>query len=159
MTVSEHIRELWPLFLYGLMAVTLVALILAVSSVLGQRHRARAADEPFESGIVHVGDTHIRFSAPYFVIAVLFVIFDLEAAFIYAWAISFPQSGWAGLIEIGIFIGILLIALFYLWLLGALEWGNRADNTTLRPQPIQGDSQILSGKLPAPAPAEPEVRL
>ena len=158
MIVSAHIQALWPLFLYGLLALTLVALILALSSVLGQRHPGRAGDEPFESGIVHVGDTHIRFSAHYFIIALLFVIFDLEAAFIYAWAISFPQSGWPGLIEISVFIAVLGIALLYLWRLGALDWGPQGK-APFRPQPIQGESRILQGELPPPNPADGEARL
>lgn len=114
---------LWPLVLYFFAVVGLVALMLGLSYVLGPRHRAPAADEPFESGIVPVGTAQLRFDARFYLIAMFFVIFDLEAIFIFAWAIAWREAGWAGYVEILIFIAILLAALAYLWRVGALEWG------------------------------------
>lgn len=96
---------------------------MAFSYVAGERHTARAADEPFESGIVPVGLARLRLSAKFYLIAMFFVIFDVEALFLYAWAVAVREAGWVGYIEALIFIGILLVALVYLWRLGALDWG------------------------------------
>ena len=99
--------------------------MLSVSYLLGQRHRARAAGEPYESGIVSTGSARLRFSAQFYLIAMLFVIFDLEAVFIFAWAIAFRELGWGGYIGALVFIGALVAALVYAWRLGALDWGSK----------------------------------
>jgi NADH-quinone oxidoreductase subunit A len=127
--------------------VGLVLFILILSHLLGQRHNDRATGEPFESGVVHIGDAQIRFSAPYFLIAMLFVIFDLEAVFIFAWAIAFYETGWPGYIEVLIFILILFAGLAYLWKQGALDWGPKGHSPK-RPSPQQGKSAVLEGANP-----------
>ncbi len=117
---------IWPLGVYGGVIVALVAVLLAFSAVLGERHRNRpAADEPFESGVVPVGDSRLRFSAKFHLTAVFFVIFDLESVFVYAWAIAIREAGWAGYVGMAVFIAVLLVALAWLWRLGALDWGPR----------------------------------
>ena len=72
---------------------------MALSYVIGERHKAGAADEPFESGIVTVGLARLRLSAKFYLIAMFFVIFDVEAVFLFAWAVAFRELGWAGYIE------------------------------------------------------------
>ncbi len=115
---------LWPLGLYGAVIVLLVVLLLGLSYFLGERHANRpAADEPFESGVVPVGDSRLRFSAKFYLLAVFFVIFDVEALFIYAWAIAVRAAGWAGYADMTVFIAVLVAALAWLWRLGALDWG------------------------------------
>ena len=117
---------LWPLALYGAVVVILVALLVGLSPLLGERHSNRpAADEPFESGVVPVGDARLRLAAKFYLLAVLFVVFDVEALFVYAWAIALRAAGWAGYIDMAIFIAILVAALAWLWRLGALDWGPR----------------------------------
>lgn len=115
--------SLWPLVVYTAAVVFMVAFMLALSALLGQRHKeARATGEPYESGIVSTGSARIRFHAGFYLMAMFFVIFDLEAAFIYAYAVAFEKLGWQAYGEIAVFIGILGSALFYLWRLGALDW-------------------------------------
>lgn len=114
---------LWPLVVYFVATVILVAAVLALSWALGERHREHATDEPFESGIVTVGYARFRLPAKFYLIAMFFVIFDLEAVFIISWGIAFRDVGWTGYAEVGVFIGVLLAALVYLWRIGALEWG------------------------------------
>lgn len=123
---------LWPLVLYSALVIVLIAALVAFSHVLGERHRTRATNEPFEAGIVPVGDAHLRLSAKYYLIAMFFVIFDVEALFLYAWAVAVREVGWAGYIEALIFIAILVAALIYLWRIGALEWGS--DRRRRKPQ-------------------------
>jgi NADH-quinone oxidoreductase subunit A len=130
--------EVWPLVVYFLVVVALVGGLMAFSHVLGERHSAQAADEPYESGIVSVGDARVRFPAKFYLMAVFFVIFDVESLFIFAWAIAFREAGWAGYVEMLIFILILVAALAYLWRLGALELGSpgrRPSPGNVRPTP------------------------
>ncbi len=100
----------------------LVALMLGLAALLGQRHRAPATVHPFESGMMTVGDAYVRYPAQFYLIAMFFVIFDLEAVFIYAWAVAARETGWPGFIEVGVFVTILAAALAYLWRVGALDW-------------------------------------
>jgi NADH-quinone oxidoreductase subunit A len=113
---------LWPLVLYASLVISIIAGLLMMSHFLGQRHDEPATGDPYESGIVHVGSGRARFPVRFYLVAVLFVIFDLEAVFIFAWAVAAREAGWAGYIEILIFIAILGAALFYLWRVGALDW-------------------------------------
>ncbi len=112
---------LWPLALYFFAVLVLAAIMIGLSYFLGQRHRERTTDEPYESGIIPTGSARIRFDANFYLIAVFFVIFDLETLFIISWAIAVRELGWPGYIEIVTFIGILFVALIYLWGTGALD--------------------------------------
>jgi NADH-quinone oxidoreductase subunit A len=101
----------------------LVAALIAASYFLGERHSDRATRQPFESGIVPVGYARFRLPVQFYLVAMFFVIFDLEAAFIFAWASAIRPAGWNGYLTILVFIAALLAALVYLWRAGALEWG------------------------------------
>jgi NADH-quinone oxidoreductase subunit A len=114
---------LWPLGVYFAVVIMLAAGILGLSYVLGERHKEKATGEPYESGILPTGSARLRLSAKFYLMAMFFVIFDLEAAFIFAWAIALRDVGWTGYLEILVFIGVLLAALIYLWRVGALDWG------------------------------------
>jgi NADH-quinone oxidoreductase subunit A len=114
---------MWPLAVFFILTLLLVMSILAVSFVLGQRHRSRASDEIYECGLISTGTARVRFAAKFYLMAMFFVIFDLESVFILVWSIGVRELGWIGYAEVSVFIGILLAALFYLWRVGALEWG------------------------------------
>lgn len=118
-------NDLWPLAVYFIAVIFLIIAMLSLSYVLGERHRGRATNEPFEAGVPVTGTARQRLTAKFYLVAMFFVIFDLEAVFIIAWALAARSLGWAGYIEILIFIGVLLAALVYLWRLGALDWGTR----------------------------------
>lgn len=120
---DETSTILWPLVVYGIIVFSLVVLILSLSYVLGQRHKDRATGEPFESGIVNTGSARLRFSSQFYLIAMLFVIFDVETVFIFSWAIAFRELGWFGYVGVLIFIILLLVVLFYEWRNGALDFG------------------------------------
>lgn len=121
---------MWPFFVYATAVILLIAAMLGLSYILGERHRAPARSQPYESGIPPTDSARLRLSAKFYLVAMFFVIFDLEAVFIVAWAIGLIELGWAGYIEITIFIGILLAALVYVWRLGALDWGPRLNRQT-----------------------------
>jgi len=117
---------LWPLLLYTALVAILLIIILSLSYILGQRHRDRATGEPYEGGIVQAGSARLRFSAQFYLVAMLFVIFDVEAVFIMLWALGFYELGWPGYIGAAIFIGQLVVVLIYEWGIGALDVGPNA---------------------------------
>ncbi len=124
----EKTALVWPLVVYSAAVVALVGTMTGLSYVLGQRHTSKATVQPFESGIVTVGYARFRFPVKFYLVAMFFVIFDLETVFIFAWAIAFREVGWAGYIEMLVFVGVLVAALIYLWRLGALDWRPRGAN-------------------------------
>lgn len=113
----------WALVAYGAMVVILVAAMLILAYVIGERHRARAMDVPYESGMEPTGSARVRFPAEFYLIAMFFVIFDLETVFVVAWAVAVRQIGWMGYYSMVVFVGALLVSLGYLWRVGALDWG------------------------------------
>ena len=123
----------WPLLVYSLAVMALISAIVAISSVLGQRHRERATDIPYESGMMPTGSARLRISAEFYLVAMFFVIFDLESIFIFAWAVAARELGWAGYAALVVFAAVLMAALAYLWRSGALDWGAAA-----RPEPLRG---------------------
>ena len=112
----------WPLAVYTILVGLLVMAMLSMSFVLGQRHHDRATGSPYESGILSEGSARARFSAKFYLISMFFVIFDLEAVFLFAWAVAVRETGWAGYAEALLFIMVLLATLAYLWRVGALDW-------------------------------------
>jgi NADH-quinone oxidoreductase subunit A len=110
------------LAIYFLVVVLLVAGILTLSYLSGQRHRERRTGEAYESGMPPTGTARLQFRASYYLIAMFFVVFDLEAVFIYCWAVAVRPLGWLGYIELVIFVVVLLAGLLYLWREGALDW-------------------------------------
>ncbi len=131
---------LWPLAVYFGVVLFLVGSILAISYVLGERHQGRATGEPYESGILSTGSARVRLSTKFYLVGLLFVLFDLEAVFIFAWAIAVPELGWRGYVGLLVFIAILVVGLIYEWRQGALDWG-RSARATLRAKAARLSSQ------------------
>lgn len=120
--------DLLPLGIYVTLVIGLVGSMLGLSYMLGQRHHEHSTDSPYESGIVSEGSARVRLSAKFYLVAMFFVIFDLEAVFIFAWAVAVRETGWTGYAVASGFILILLVSLGYLWRVGALEWGSGRFN-------------------------------
>ncbi|MBW7838081.1 MAG: NADH-quinone oxidoreductase subunit A [Chitinophagaceae bacterium] len=123
MQETESLSSLWPLLVYAGGVVLLVTIMLTASHFLGERHKETVTDRPYESGIKVTGDARFRFPVHFYILAMLFVIFDLEVVFVVAWAIHAKALGWAGYIAISIFIGLLVAVLIYEWRMGALDFG------------------------------------
>jgi NADH-quinone oxidoreductase subunit A len=116
----ESIQSLWPWLVYSILALLTVAGMLGCSYVLGQRHSGPDRDTPYESGMNPTGSARLRFRVNFYVVALLFIVFDVASVFIVTWAISVRALGWAGLVEMAIFIGVIGVALLYFWRIGAL---------------------------------------
>lgn len=118
----ENITSFWSLAAYMGGVIFLLAFMLGIPWLLGGRASGRAKNDPFESGVVSQGGARLRLSAKFYLVAMLFVIFDVEALYLYAWAVSVRESGWIGFAEATLFIAILLAGLVYLVRIGALDW-------------------------------------
>ncbi len=126
MLLNDQAQNLWVLGLYFLVVLLIVASMLGLSYVLGPRHEEPATGSPYESGILSEGSARVRLAAKFYLTAIFFVIFDLEAVFIFAWAVAARELGWTGYVELAVFVAILVAALAYLWRLGALDWSPRS---------------------------------
>ncbi len=115
--------SLWPFLVYFIAVLLLVATMLGLSFILGQRRANRATNMPFESGVLSVGSPQIHLAVEFYLVAIFFVIFDLETVFIFAWAVAFFELGWEGFAAVVLFILVLGIALIYELKTGALDWG------------------------------------
>src|SRR5205085_826402 len=122
--LTEQPASLWPFVLYFAAVLALVASMLGVSALLGQRHQDRDTATPYEAGVAPTGSARLRFAAPFYLVALFFVIFDLEAVFLFAWAVAARALGWSGYVGMLLFMGVLAAALLYEWRLGVLDgWG------------------------------------
>ena len=115
--------DLWPFLVYLGVSIAVVAGMLVISFFLGELHSERATGEPYESGILPTGTARVRFDVKFYLIAMIFVIFDVEAIFIFVWAVALHEAGWTGYVDILVFIGVLVAALVYLLRLGVMDWG------------------------------------
>ncbi len=146
-SVAEH---LWPFVVYFLAVLTVAAGMIGLSALLGERHREKATGEPYESGIAVTGSAQIRVPVQFYLVAMLFVIFDVEAVFLFAWAVAVPEVGWLGFGEMLVFIVILCVALAYVWRVGALDWGTsgRRMPARRRERPDALVAQQADGRSP-----------
>jgi len=110
------------LLLYIGVVLAAIAALLFLIAFLGEKKPGKEKNRPYECGIIPSGSARFRLSIPFYLVAVFFVIFDVETVFIFAWAAAFKELGWTGYLRITVFILVLLLSLFYVWRKGALDW-------------------------------------
>lgn len=134
----DHVNSVsyLPFLVYIFGVLVVLGFMVGVTYLLGNRHKGRETDLPFESGIQSTGDARVRFSAKFYLVAMLFVIFDLEVVFIFSWAIAGKELGWAGYVGLAVFVFILVIGLIYEWRVGALDWMS-TDKKYMRMKEVQ----------------------
>jgi len=115
--------NIFSLFVFAGMVCLLIAVLLFISGWLGEKRRSTEKGRAYESGIIPTGSARLRYPVPFFLVAIFFLIFDVEGAFIFTWAIAWEELGWAGWLEITFFIGMLVLGLVYIWRKGGLQWG------------------------------------
>ena len=114
---------IFSLLCYGFLIVVLIALLLFVASWLGEKKPNKEKLRPYESGVIPTGSARLRYPVPFYLVAIFFLLFDVEGAYIFAWAIAWEKLGWTGWLQISFFILILILGLVYVWIKGGLEWG------------------------------------
>ncbi len=132
---------------FGIALVLAVGMVVA-STVLGKHRYTRAKFTPYECGMTPVGDTRERFSVKFYLVAMLFILFDVEAVFLYPWAVIFKELKMFGFIEMIVYIGIVLVGLWYVWKKGVLDWAEK-------PADIPVNRAILDLQHPTVTPPTP----
>ncbi len=129
---DNYFARYLPLLLQVLVALGLAVAIVTLSTLLGKRRYSRAKFQPYECGMNPVGDARGRFSVKFYLVAMLFILFDVEAVFLYPWAVIFKELKMFGFWEMVVYIGIVLVGFFYVWKKGVLDW-SRAEGMSERP--------------------------
>ncbi|MBV8732233.1 MAG: NADH-quinone oxidoreductase subunit A [Acidobacteriia bacterium] len=134
---NSYTELYFPVLAQGLLAVVLAAALIVISYAFGKRVRNKIKDMPYESGIVPTGDARSRFSVKFYLVAMLFILFDIEAIFLYPWAVVYRDLKMFGFLEMLVFVVLILSGFFYIWKKGALEWAN--PDRPARPEPPRRD--------------------
>ena len=112
----------WPVLLQGLIAMVIAAGMIGASYILGKKIRNQAKDSPYECGITPTGNARERFSVKFYLVGLLFIVFDIEAIFLYPWAVVYRELKLFAFFEMLLFIALVLAGFFYIWKKGALDW-------------------------------------
>jgi len=116
------LTEYFPVLLFLSVAAVIGVALLVLGNLFGPKKPAAEKAAPYECGFEAFEDARMKFDVRYYLIAILFIIFDLEIAFVIPWAVVFDSLGLFGLIEMGVFVGLLVLGFVYVWKKGALEW-------------------------------------
>ncbi len=119
---DNYFARYLPLLIHFLLACALASAIVLLSWLIGYRKPTRAKLSPYECGMIPVGDARQRFSVKFYLVAMLFILFDVEAVFLYPWAVILRRLKMFGFWEMLVYIGIVLVGFFYIWKKGALDW-------------------------------------
>jgi NADH-quinone oxidoreductase subunit A len=119
--------EFYQILIYTIISVLLIGVLLLAAWWLGAKRISHAKGLPYESGVNPSGSARLAWPVPFYLIAIFFIVFDVEAAFIFAWGVVWDRLGMAGLIQITVFIVVLFAGLVWLWKKGALDWGPSAS--------------------------------
>src|SRR5256886_14666105 len=124
---DNYFARYLPLLIHILLAAGIATAIVTLSWLIGCRKPTRAKLAPYECGMVPVGDASQRFSVKFYLVAMLFILFDVEAVFLYPWAIILRQLKMFGFWEMIVYVGIVLVGFFYIWKKGVLDWGQTSS--------------------------------
>ena len=117
----------FPVLVQVVIAMAIAAGLIGVSALLGKRVKSPQKDSPYESGMVPTGSASERFSVKFYLVAMVFILFDIEAVFLYPWAVVYRQLKMFGFVEMLIFIILILVGFFYVWKKGALDWSGECS--------------------------------
>ncbi|MGE5313708.1 MAG: NADH-quinone oxidoreductase subunit A [Acidobacteriota bacterium] len=123
MIPEETASQFVPFIIYAVGVVVIVVSMLVLSHFLGQRHNERATGIVYEGGMEPTGTAKLRLYPRFYLVAMFFVVFDLESVYIFAWAVAVPELGWAGYASVLVFVLLLVAALAYIWRVGGLNFG------------------------------------
>jgi NADH-quinone oxidoreductase subunit A len=119
---NSYTELYFPVLVQALLAMALAAGLLTVSYLLGKKVRNKVKDMPYESGIEPTGDARSRFSVKFYLVGMLFILFDIEAIFLYPWVVVYRELKMFAFVEMLVFVVLILSGFFYIWKKGALDW-------------------------------------
>jgi len=129
--VDNYFARYLPLLIHTVVAATIAVAIVTLSYLIGQHKSNRAKMSPYECGVQPIGDVRGRFSVKFYLVAMLFILFDVEAVFMYPWAILLRELKMFGFWEMLVYIAIVLVGFFYIWKKGVLDWNKPTRNEVL----------------------------
>ena len=112
----------FSLAVYTFLVLAFIASQLFLAAWVGEKKKTAEKSRPYECGIIPTGSARFRYPVPFYLVAIFFLIFDVEGAYIFTWGVVYEQAGWAGYIQMSFFIILLLVGLFYVWKRGGLDW-------------------------------------
>src|SRR5579859_8117311 len=115
----------FPVLVQAIIAIGLAATLVGLSTLLGKRARSPLKDTPYESGMAPVGSARERFSVKFYLVGMIFILFDIEAVFLYPWAVVYRDLKLFGFFEMLVFVAVVLVGFFYVWKKGALDWSHQ----------------------------------
>ena len=119
---ADYLDNYGPILLMFILAAGLAGVLIAASTIVGKHKRTKEKDQAYECGMSPTGDAREPFSVHFYMVALIFILFDIEAIFLYPWALIYHDLKWFGFVEMVLYIAILLVGYIYLWKKGALDW-------------------------------------
>ena len=124
---ANYAQSYFPVLVQVLIAIALAAGLIGASSLLGKRARSPLKDTPYESGMAPVGSARERFSVKFYLVGMIFILFDIEAVFLYPWAVVYRQLKMFAFAEMFVFVALVMVGYFYVWKKGALNWSGEEE--------------------------------
>lgn len=119
---TSELEKYFPVLVQAIIAAVIALSLTVLSSILGKRSKSPQKDTPYECGMAPTGDAMGRFSVKFYLVAMIFILLDIEAVFLYPWAVVYKQLKWFAFVEMLLFIVLVLVGYFYIWKKGALDW-------------------------------------
>jgi NADH-quinone oxidoreductase subunit A len=126
---NSYTELYFPVLVQVVIAIAIAAGLIGVSALLGKRAKSPQKDMPYESGMIPIGNAQERFSVKFYLVAMVFILFDIEAIFLYPWAVVYRQLKMFGFFEMLLFVALVLVGFFYIWKKGALNWSSEDDSS------------------------------
>src|SRR5580692_1524266 len=137
--MPDSLAQTWfPVLLQAVLAMVIAAALVTLTFVIGRRLKNKVKDMPYECGIAPTGDAQHRFSVKFYLVAMIFILFDIEAIFLYPWAVVFKQLKMFGFLEMLTFVVLILAGFFFIWKKGVLDWA-QSELAPVRPAAIRLD--------------------
>lgn len=140
---TSELEKFFPVLVQAIVAAVIAASLTILSSILGKRSKSPQKDTPYECGMAPIGDAMSRFSVKFYLVAMIFILLDIEVVFLYPWAVVYKQLKWFAFVEMLLFILLVLVGYFYIWKKGALDWAVTEKARRVKPgAPGSGSASI-----------------
>jgi NADH-quinone oxidoreductase subunit A len=147
--MPTSLAQVWfPVLLQAVLAMVIAAALVSLTFVVGHRVKNKVKDMPYECGIAPTGDARQRFTVKFYLVAMLFILFDIEAIFLYPWAVVYKQLKMFGFLEMLTFVVLILAGFFFIWKKGVLDWAHDEATAPVRPITVRVNLTPLD-KTPA----------